>query len=99
MSPTVSRFLPPLVVLLAFGLIVARCAQDPYRQESQAQITGLIAGADLERAEARLTDYLARYGTDEDHWFAAKAWFALHRPEKAIDESAECGEPGDDGRG
>lgn len=83
--PRLARFLPPLVVLLAFGVIVARCAQEPYREEAQAQITGLIAGGDFDRATDHLNDYLGRYADEEDRWFAARAWFALQQPGHAID--------------
>jgi len=81
-----SRLLPPLLLLIVFGWIAARCAQDPYREALQAQISGMLEGADYVGAEPRLTAYLERYDGDEDHWFAAQAWFAMRRPGKAIDQ-------------
>ena len=78
------RFLPPLVVLLAFGLVAARCAQHPHRQEAQGQIAGMLEGGEYAAATEALDTYLARYDELEDHWFAAKSWFTMRRPDKAI---------------
>jgi hypothetical protein len=80
------RLLPPLAALLVCALIVGRCMAEPFRDESQAQIQGLLEGADFKAALSKLESYLERYHEDEDQWFATQAWFAMRRPDRAIDQ-------------
>ncbi|MDJ0523414.1 MAG: hypothetical protein QNJ90_15200 [Planctomycetota bacterium] len=79
------RFLPPLLVLLVLGTVAVRCAQNPHREEARVRITGLIQGANLERAREVLEDYTQRYTTIEDRWFASGMWFRLRDPVRALD--------------
>ena len=75
----------PLVLLLVFALVVARCVQEPSRAESRARISGLVQGRQMERARADLAAYLERFHDEEDHWFAARAYLRMGQPVAGID--------------
>jgi hypothetical protein len=79
------RYLPPLLVALAFAAIVARCAQEPHRDEARMRISGLVQGARLDRARELLEDYASRYDQVDDRWFEAGMWFRLRDPVRAFD--------------
>jgi hypothetical protein len=86
LGPTpVRKYLPPLIVLLAFGLVAVRCALEPSRPVGREHIAGLVQGRQFEQAERRLARYLERFDDLEDHWFAARMYLRMERPADGIE--------------
>ncbi len=79
-----SRFLPPLLVLLVLGLVGVRWALEPSRAEARERIRGLVQGGVRDEATARLEAYLADGHDEDDAWFATWAWFRLLKPDRAM---------------
>ena len=83
-SRPMSRLLPPLLVLCVLALIGVRWALEPSRAEAQERIRGLVQGGASEEASEALEQYLERFDTEEDVWFATWGWFRILRPDRAI---------------
>lgn len=83
----VRRLLPPLLLLLVLGWIVARTLARPEREAAQARIQGWWEQADLESRDKVVElakAYAAEFDTDADRRFAAHAFLRARRADQAI---------------
>lgn len=83
----VRRLLPPLVLLLVLGWIVARTMARPEREAAQARIQGWWEQTDLEAREKVVElakSYAAEFDTEADRRFASHAFLRARRADQAI---------------
>jgi hypothetical protein len=86
-TPTLTRFLPPLVLVALLAFVVLRACEQPSREAARARIERQSdAATDKARQDlsAEVDRYLAKFKADDDRLFAARAQLRARYVEKAV---------------
>lgn len=89
-----TRYLPPLLLLALAALVVITALERPTRPRAREAVDFLVADR-YRRAEAAeaVDRYLARFGGEDDRWFAIERYLQARYLHKALDLLLADGRP------